>query len=341
MLTRPLAHHLVPVGVAIAIAAAVAQPAAAAQPAAGIRPIQQPLQSTVASDVRTATGEGHVVWTVQGNGRGTDDGPGPVAVWTLRDGVPVQVATVRDRRGVSDLELGTDADGVPVAYVETSGSGGGAARRLVRLDTGEVRRIPIRRRGRLVHGLAIDHGRIYSTESSRGVASLRRARLTGLHAGPSTRVRRSRGPEEWGDVVADRNRIAVGTTRDVRQEGQDLRLEGFAFGTPRGRWARGGYQYIGDGPFDTVTIAGFTRDRSAVVLVTAADGTDQTASRIPLSGRGTIRRAHLWNRDFETGAPAFDPATGRFFGDGPTTTTAPTAGGPTAVGYTAAVFPTG
>jgi hypothetical protein len=338
MLARPLALHLVPVGVALAVGGAAAPAAAAGR----VRPIQDPLHPTVASGVRAATGDGRVAWTVRGDGGSDPAVPATTALWTVRDGAPVQVGTLRDGRPVTDLELGSDADGVPVAYVESSGGRpGGAARRLVRLDTGQVRRIPLRHRGRLVSGMAIDHGRLYSTEDAGGGPSLWRAALTGLDPGRPTRIRTSRGPESWGDVAADRGRIAVETTRDVREEGQDLSLVGFAFGTPRGRWARGGSQYIGDGPFDTVTVGGFTQDRSAIVLVTAVDATDLTASAVPLSGRGRVRSAHLWNQDFDTAPPVFDPATGRFFGDGPTTAAAPTAGGPTAVGYTAPVFPTG
>jgi hypothetical protein len=313
-----------------------------------IRPIRQPLQPTVASDVWTAAGDGHVVWTVRTDDDTTDDWPATTALWTLRDGVPVQAATIPDGRWVDGLELGTDVAGVPVAYVETwDPTNGVVARRLVRLDTGEARRIPVRRRGRWVGGMAIDHGRIYSTENTRGTASLWRARLTGLRPGRATRIRTQRGPEGWGRLAADRNRIAVGTARDVHEFGQDMQLRGFAFGTPRGRWGRAGYEYIGDGPHDTVTVAGFTRDRSAIVLLRAADGSDLTATAVPLSGRGRIRRAHLWNMTrFRTGAPAFEPATGRFFGDGPTTAERPDprkpdADGPTAVGFTRPVFPPG
>lgn len=334
---RPLALHLVPAGVALCVAAATAAPATADQ----VRPIRQALQPTAATSVvSSAAGDGHVVWAVQGGGTVTDDGPATTALWTLRDGVPVQAATIRDGRPVVGLELGTDVAGVPVAYVVTWGERTGAARRLVRLDTGEARRVPARRGRHRIAGMAIDHGRLLSTENTRGGASLWRARLSGLRSGPPARVRTYRGPEAWGSVAADRNRVAVRTGRSVREEGQDLWLEGFAFGTPRGRWARGGYQYIGDGPSDAVAVAGFTLDRSAVVLVVASDGTDQTAWRIPLSGHGPQRRAHLWNRDFVTSAPTFDAATGRFFGNGPTTKDQD-GEGPSAVGWTTAVFPPG
>ncbi len=149
-------------------------------------------------------------------------------------------------------------------------------------------------RGGSLRGVGIDQGWIYATRTTGSVAkrksTLWRARITGLDVGAYTRIRSADRTEEWTRVAADRNRVAVLTTRPVKRDGA-FAEESWLAGTPRGKLIRTGRNYATDGGYQPLLVAGFTADRSALITVRRTDyaPAPATVQRVPLAGRGATR----------------------------------------------------
>ena len=110
----------------------------------------------------------------------------------------------------------------------------------------------------------------------RNTSALWRAPITGIRLGTAKKIRTSRRGETWGEVVADRGRVAIRTDRLVQSGGRPGRLEQIAFGTPLGSWNRADDVVFQEGPVNLVAIGGFTQDRSAVVTLSPPT-TDRSA----------------------------------------------------------------
>ncbi|MDO9410897.1 hypothetical protein [Patulibacter sp.] len=331
---RPLRRTGRP-AVLAAVAAATLVSAASASAATAPVTVQEPLQPAAPGTVLASVGNGRQAWIVQADGA-------PPVLWTLRDGAAAQVATLPGPSSaqVQQLEVGTAKDGTPVAAVRAGLADGGSTLRLVRLDTGAVRTISSTRRGLRIGGVGLDAGRLYYTlhaakTTSRSTSSLWRATLTGTSIGRATKLRDSRRGEAWDEVVADRNRVAVETTRPVSDgTGVYARAE-WAFGTPRGSWNRTGLVLENDGEFSPVAAAGFTHDRSALVTYQGGFPDGPRAVRTPIR-RGKVGTVTAASPADDTGlalAPALDPATGRLL------TRGTDASGTVSIGWTAPLFP--
>lgn len=291
---------------------ALASPAAAA----GTAPVERALQPTTASTAFVASiGDGTRAWTTQD----TTAGDAPVVLWTTTaDGAPRRVASIAPvaASGVDGLEVGASSDGIPVAALATHTAGGARGLRLVRLDTGAVRRISSTRRGEPIGGMAIDHGRLsYALQGGTGRKARRstlwRAPLRATSIGRATRVRTSAAGEQWRRVVADRGRIAVEAARPVRDGSGISATVRWRFGTPRGTWRRTARTVQSDGGYLRIDAAGFTADRHALVTVQEQEDGGPTVSRLPLAG-GAVRTTTLGDQGQGIlRVPALDPATGR------------------------------
>lgn len=342
---------------AAALPALAASPAGAAVPTVRAPGIVTPLPpATGPASVVPAAGDGLVAWAVPGppSAGGRER---PVALWTVRGGVPVVATTVAVRGRPLTLELGTERGGAPVAVLRTTEDADDTpvVTRLVRLDTGAVRRLPLRRRGRVVRGMALDRGRLYYVlgprrPGRRARSTFWRATLTGLTLRAPARLRTSRPGEWWYADQADRGLVAVYRSTIERDGGQTFDLQDVGFGTPRGRWSGTEFEVYSDGPSDTVSVAGFTRDGTSIVTVRADEGVEQNASVTPVGARRPVRRVRLWNAPWglpggDPRPPIIDPATGRLLGVGPAPGSAPAPEaddhGPMAFGFSAPVLPAG
>ncbi|WP_210492673.1 hypothetical protein [Patulibacter sp. SYSU D01012] len=341
---------------AAALPALAAAPAGAAVPTVRAPGIVTPLPpATGLASVVPAAGDGLVAWAVPGPPPAGGH-ERPVALWTLRGGVPTVATTVPVRGRPLSLELGTERGGAPVAVLRTTEDADDApvVTRLVRLDTGAARRLPLRRRGRLVHGMALDRGRLYYVlgphrSGPRTRSTFWRATLTGLTLRAPVRLRTSRPGEWWYADQADRGLVAVYRSTIERDGGQTFDLQDVGFGTPRGRWSGTEFEVYSDGPADTVSVAGFTADGRSIVTVRADEGRyGQTASVTPVGARRPARRVHLWDvpldlPDGDPAPPILDPATGRLLGVGPAPGSPPPPDeahqGPTAFGFSGPAVP--
>jgi hypothetical protein len=308
-----------------------------------LRVVERPLQVAIpeAPVEVTATGDGHVAWITRPTIAGGDpNADRPAELWTARDGAAVQVARFLDvaPNGVSALEVGTDADGAPVAIVTSTRRDETTDLRLVRLDTGQVRSVSPTRSGQLIGGVGLDRGRYYytlhaKTPGARNTSGLWRATLTGTSIGRATKLRTSRRGEVWNGVVADRNRIAIATGRRVRASGETGTDTDLAFGTPRGTWSRTGYVQILSGGYRPVFALGFTRDRKALVTLQEAEASDTlVVTRAPIGGgrASTVRLAYPLGSSL--GSASYDATQERVLAVGPD------AQGTPSLGYTAPVF---
>lgn len=338
---RPVSRLARPLAGAALVTLGSAAGASAATPT--LKAVERPVQTLGASTVvdRIATGNSQVAWITRPSIAGADPVAAPPAeIWTLRDGVAVQVTRLLDvaPEGVTALEVGTAADGAPVAVVASRRADATSDLRLVRLDTGAVRSVSTTRQGLTIGGVGLDAGRYYytlhvKTPGSRNTSSLWRATLTGTSVGRATKLRSSRRGETWSGVLADRNRVATATSRRVRSEGRPGLLTEYAFGTPRGTWSRAGAVLMQEGPVQLVDAAGFTQDRSGLVTVQGEEsGPGAVATRTPLLG-GARRMVRLAGSSFDTRpTPAYDPAQGRFL--------VVARGDARVLGYTASAFAT-
>ncbi|MGX6448099.1 hypothetical protein ACVU7I_08555 [Patulibacter sp. S7RM1-6] len=331
--------------VGLAATAALAAPAAAAVPA--LTTVAQPLQPLPGLDleadapVTSAAGEGVVAWTTPRAGTTTGQCAG-LTLWTLRDGVPAQVADVPGACRVDEmgLDVGTAASGAPVAAIRTL-SGSEEYRptvRIVDLRTGRVRTAPTKLHGAPLVDVAVDDGRVYVTTTPRGkraTSTLWRGTLRGTRIVGTRRLRSfPRGLQAAG-LLADRGRIAVRTTGHPLPYSSFIAGYDLRFGTPRGAWTRTGESWATEGGYSPTLAAGFDRS-GALVTVRPKEG----------QGRGKayaqrVRPRHgdvrgQWVRLPDVGGPmqmtatAFDATTRRFV------TVGPDASGATVLGYTAA-----
>ncbi|WP_022929203.1 hypothetical protein [Patulibacter americanus] len=308
-----------------------------------LRVVEQPLQVALAEapvEV-TATGDGHVAWITRPAIAGGDpNADRPAELWTMRAGAAVQVARFLDvvPDGISALEVGTDAQGAPVAIVTSTRRDRATDLRLVRLDTGQVRSVSTTRSGQAIGGVGLDRGRYYytlhaKTPGARNTSGLWRATLTGTSIGRVAKLRTSRRGEVWSDVVADRNRVAIATARRVRVNGETGTDVDVAFGTPRGTWSRTGYVQILSGGYRPVFVLGFTRDRQALVTLQEAEASDTlVVTRAPIGGgaASTVRLAYPLGSSL--GSASYDATQSRVLAVGPD------AQGTPSLGYTAPVF---
>jgi hypothetical protein len=329
------------VAAALLVTLASATASSAATPR--LTAIERPVQTLAAGNMveRIATGNGHAAWITRPTIAGADpSAASPAEIWTVQDGVPTQVVRLMDvaAQGVEALEVGTDAGGAPVAVLGSRRPDGTHDLRLVRLDTGAVRSISTTRQGLTIGGVGLDAGRYYYTlhvaePGTRNTSSLWRATLTGTSIGRATRLRTSRRGETWSSVLADRNRVAVGTERRVTSEGRPGFLTEYAFGTPRGTWNRAGQVLIQEGPFRLVFAAGFTQDRAALVTAQSEEsGPGTVDTRTPIAG-GKASAVRLTGT--LTAGPArqaWDPSQGRFLAVGAA------ADGGSLLGYTGPAF---
>jgi hypothetical protein len=331
------------------VAAAVLAPSASADVRA-VSTIAEPLLAQPGPDPladpgtlgATATGDGRVAWvTVEGVtvGQPVPAGRAPVArVRTLRGGVPVDVATFPvTASGLKDVEVGTSTGGHGVLAVSSWGPDRSRILRLVDLDTGAVRVISSVRRGLAVDGLAIDDGTLLyvvhpARVGPRNTSSLWRATLTGTSIGRAEKLRTSRRGETWFGVHADRGRVAVSTSRAVRDAPSSIiARDELAFGTPRGPWTRTGEAYATEGGYRPVFVLGFTRDRRSVVTVQAQEGGAPIVTRTPAGG-GRTDRVRLGSTTRVLQAPSYDAASNRILAFGPDDA------GTASVGWTGPVF---
>jgi hypothetical protein len=322
----------------------LASAAAASAATPRLDAIERPVQVLTGSSAveRVATGNGHAAWIVRPEIAGADPAAvRPAEVWTVRNGAAVPVTRLAhvDTSGVEALEVGTEAGGAPVAVVTTRRPDAMRDLRLVRLDTGAVRSVSTTRGGLAIGGVGLDAGRYYYTShvkrpGARNTSSLWRATLTGTSIGRPAKLRTSRRGETWGSVLADRNRVAVGTARRVTSEGAPGVLTEYAFGTPRGTWNRAGQVLVQEGGIRLVVAAGFTQDRAALVTVQGEESRPETlATRTPIAG-GSVATVRLGGSLFDaTGRLAYDPAAGSFLGAGSGATAATTV-----LGYTGKAF---
>lgn len=325
------------------IAVAVAGGASSAAAAAPWATIQTPLAPQVrpegdfASGALAATGNGHAAWVVRDGASATT-----ATVWTVRDGAAARVTQIPLPGGVGALDLGTEQGGAPVLAVATRDGQDPTVLQLVRLDTGEVRKVASVRRGLSVGGIAIDAGRYYFTVRTptkagpRNTSSLWRATLKGTTVGPASKLRTSRRGETWNAVHADLGRVAVETSGvpDAEWSAAFLR-ENIAFGTPRGRWARTPDNYATEGGYVPEFVLGFTRDRRSLVTEQNRGDGPSTAARVrryPIAG-GAVRTARVGQGQADLRGSALDPATGRLLGFGPAPDGTPS------VGWTGVAFP--
>jgi hypothetical protein len=291
----------------------------------------------------TAMGNGRVAWVVvRGVTLGAPaEAQHPVAeVWTTREGAPVKVAELPPSVAtLRDVELGTDAAGEPVLVVASWAPGNATEFRLVRLDTGAVRKVSSTRRGLTVGGMAVDAGRLYYvvhpvTVGPRNTSSLWRATLSGTSIGRATKLRTSVRGESWFGVDADVGRIAVSTSRAPGKADPSsiIARDEIAFGTPRGTWARTGLTSATEGGYQPVTVLGFSHDRNAVITAQGQEGGAPVAQRVPMGG-GKVQRVRLGtSAQTALQSPSYDPGTRRIVAFGPDASGAPV------VGWTSPVF---
>lgn len=272
-----------------AVAATVSPAVASAQaPAPPSAPFITETISATAGLATPSIGNGTIAWAVLDNP--ADLRSQGTTIWTLRDGKPAIAAKLPALRA-HRLEAGTDAAGNPVAIVSAfPPKSPPAPFYLVRLDTGEVRRLSLQPHARLVSDVAIDAGRvIYATSvrenTFRGRSSLWSARLKGGALTQRTRLRRSRPGETFETVRADRGRITATAYRKSREPDGTAYLPLYA-GTARGLWRKIGTGSAGGGGLFAVEAAGFSRDRRSVIVTTTgpgpAPGCQFDVQRVPL-----------------------------------------------------------
>jgi len=292
----------------------------------------------------TAAGNGHVAWAVIAD---VDDSEEPArnvptAIWTVRDGAPVRVATVTDAGGYGpDLEVGTAKGGVPVVIVTTTAKDEETkVRRIVRLDTGATERLPATRKGRVVGGVAVDNGRIYwglrdKRTTTRTTSTLYEATLTGTTSGALHRRHVTPKGVTIDGLMADRYRVAVDTSRkQTKAAGSALRLEIY-FGAPQGRWNTTGRNDVDAGAFRPFYAVGFPQDRSTLVTVQQEENGPFALYRTPIGGgtSTTIGRLGIDERDEGLAPGQLEASTGRLF------TSGVDANGVQGVGYSAPIVP--
>lgn len=304
------------------------------------------LQTTVqAGGATTAAGNGQVAWAVAEGPATTDPAKNvPTAIWTVRGGAPVKVATVTDAGGYgADLEVGTARAGVPVVVVTTSAADEkGQVRRLVRLDTGAVKTLPGTLKGKTVGGVAVDNGRIYwalnpKKQTTRSIATLYRATLTGATSGTLHKVRDTKPGIDIYGLMMDRYRIALETSRLLPDDADAAARQEIYFGVPQGRWATTGRNDIEAGAFRAFVPVGFTQDRDSLLTAQSEENGPLALYRTPISSGRSVKIARLGVDQQSDGlAPGqLEARTGRLF------TTGPDATGADAVGYSAPVVPAG
>ncbi|MDO9407234.1 hypothetical protein [Patulibacter sp.] len=327
-------------GTAAALALLGPAAASAAKP-----PVFSALQTVVQpGGGSTAAGNGVVAWAVAD---AVDDTDGhafnvPTTIWTVRDGAPVAVAKLTDAGGYgADLEVGTAKGGVPVVVATTTAKDETTeVRRIVRLDTGEVERLPATRKGRVVGGVAVDNGRIYwglhdRRTTTRTTSTLYEATLSGTTSGPLHRRHVTPKGVTIDGLVADRYRIAVETSRKLPTSADAaLRLEIY-FGVPQGRWNTTGRNDIDAGAFRPFDAVGFTQDRTRLITAQQEENGPVALYSTPIAGgtSTTIGRLGVDEQDEGLGVGQLEAGTGRLFttGKGPD--------GAAAVGWSAPVVP--
>lgn len=346
----PVPHHrpsrrraaLVAGGTAAALAL-VPTAASAAAP-----PLFNTLQTVVqAGGGAPGAGNGHVAWAVSAD---VDDTDGhvfdvPTDIWTMRGGAPVKVASFVDAGGYgADLEVGTAKGGVPVVVATTKAKDEETdVRRIVRLDTGAVKRLPGTRKGRVVGGVAVDNGRIYwglrnKRTTTRTTSTLYRATLTGTTSGALHKVQDTQKGVTIDGLVADRYRIALDTSRELPDSASAAARLEIWFGVPQGRWNKTGRNDIDAGAFRPFSIVGFTQDRNSLVTAQQQENGPVVLYKTAIGGgkSTTIARLGVDERDDALGSGVLEAKTGRLFTNGPGPGGA--AGG---VGYSAPVIPAG
>lgn len=273
---------------AVAVVALPATASAAPQVAAVETPLAAPVDP--ARTAAVAVGEGTVVWAER-------DAVGS-ATLALRTRDASGPRTITQLTGIEpgtgpELEVGRTADGSAVVAVTVRNEARTTVE-LVRVSDGRRQALSNRLRGGSLRGVGVDHGWIYATRTTGSVAkrksTLWRARITGLDVGAYTRIRSADRTEEWSRVAADRNRVAVLTTRPFKRDGA-FAEESWLAGTPRGKLIRTSRNYATDGGYQPLLVAGFTADRSAVITVRRTDyaPAPATVQRVPLAGRGATR----------------------------------------------------
>lgn len=276
----------------LVVVAAAAPAVATAAPT--VTAIHSPLAAPVdpARVTAVAAGQGVVAWTER-------DASGAVVLRTTGATGPRTVGPVTGvgPDGAPELEVGTASDGAAVVAVTTRVEERSTIE-LVRLSDGTRRTLPTRLRGGTLRGVGIDRGWIYATRATgsfaKRKATLWRARLTGLQAGTFTRIRSAGRTEDWSRIAADRNRVAVLTTRGVRRGGA-FAEESWLAGTPRGAVTRVGQNYATDGGYEPLLAAGFTRDGGALITVRndSYAPAPATITRTPLRGSQKPRTARV------------------------------------------------
>jgi hypothetical protein len=311
-----------------AIVAATLPVAAGAAP--WITAVETPLAAPVdPAKVRTvAVGEGTVAWVESGPAGG-----GPLALRTLDANGPRTVTQLTDVAPGAKLELevGRAGEGGAVVAVTTRTPNQTrleTAIDLVRLADGQRKRLSSRLRGGDLRGVGIDRGWIYATRATGSgkklEATLWRARISGLEVGDYRRIRSAERTEDWSRIAADGNRVALLTDRGVDRGGA-FAEESWLVGTPRGRQIRTGKNYATDGGYEPMLVAGFSKDRSSVILVrndTYAPSPSKLL-RVPLRGDDGHPPAVqvVAPMQSEAATIAFDGTTDRLVAVGPDATT--------------------
>lgn len=326
-------------------AAGVAALALAPAGAAAAPPVFNTLQTAVQpGGGSTAAGNGHVAWAVSAP---VDESDGhafdvPTTIWTLRDGVPAQVATFTDAGGYgADLEVGTAKGGVPVVVATTTAKDEETeVRRIVRLDTGAVKRLPATQKGRVVGGVAVDNGRIYwglhdKRTTTRTTSTLYEAKLTGTTSGALHKRHVTPKGVTITGLLADRYRIAVTTSRKLPASADAAARLEIYFGVPQGRWNTTGRNDIDAGAFRPFFAVGFPNDRYSLVTAQQAENGPLVLYTTPIGGgkSSVIGRLGVDEQDDGLAPGQLEAGTGRLFtnGKGP--------GGADAVGFSAPVVP--
>lgn len=318
---------------AFAATAAVGLPASASAAVSAVPAPLAPVEAA-AQVTSVAVGDGTVVWTER-TVAGDPTDPAATSTYAIRttDGSAARTVTQVTVTGspVPELEVGRTAGGDGVVAV-TVRVGERSTIELVRLSDGRRTTLPSRVRGGVLRGVAIDRGWLYATRATgsfaKRKATLWRARISGLEVGAYTRVRSAGRTEDWSRIVADRNRVAVLTTRGIRR-GAAFAEDSWLAGTPRGTWVRRGVNLATDGGYSPVVVAGFSADGKSVVTAQRRGYELDPTTVQEVALRGAAKpRAFRVVLPVQTAAEAiaFDGGSGRLIAAGPDASGTPVIG---------------
>jgi hypothetical protein len=319
--------------IVFAATAAVALPTSASAAVSAVATPLAPVDDA-ARVTSVAVGDGTVVWAER-TVAGDPVDPAATSTYAIRttDGTSARTVTQVTVTGspVPELEVGRTAGGDEVVAVTVRVQERSTIE-LVRLSDGRRTTLPSRLRGGVLRGVAVDRGWIYATRATgsfaKRKATLWRARIRGLEVGSYSRVRSAGRTEDWSRIVADRNRVAVLTTRGIRR-GAAFAEESWLAGAPRGAWARRGTNLATEGGYSPLLVAGFSADGGSIVTV-HRQGYELDPTAVKQEALRGPARARAFNvvRPVQTAAEAiaFDAGSGRLIAAGPSAAGTPAVG---------------